>query len=227
MQIILQSLFHQREPETIVYTSAAAYGMQPEVHSHLHSCTNIQGGSHHCSSWRRTVTMTTVVWHKTAVYSVLCVCVWAQWGGPCSSVCNLISWRLSFLGLRLLVIHLLLLFHSTCREPHLILLYLSFSNLSWTAHIPPTRFISSPAAPSPSHPLLCHPSLYVVWKLPVSFICTFHGRAVLFKFRNLFIISGLCFWCLIKRLRYANSQLIPLISVCLGNLGAKPSKCAA
>lgn len=150
--------------------------------------------------------------------------LWDHWGGQCSSFCNLISWQLSFLRLRLLVIRLLPLSGSTSYEPQLILLYLSFSNLSvraWTAHIAPTWFISSPAAPSPSHPLLCHPSLHAVWKLPVSFLCSYHGRAILLKLLNLFIISGLCFWCLIKRLRYANSQLIPLISVCFGNLGAR------
>lgn len=149
--------------------------------------------------------------------------LWDHWGGQRSSFCYLIFWQLSFLRLRLLVIRLLSLSGSTCYEPQLILLYLSFSNSSvraWTAHIPPTWFISSPAAPSPSHPLLCHPSSDAVWKLPVSFFCNFHGHAILLKLLNVFIISGLCFFCLIKRLRYANSQLIPLISVCFGNLGA-------
>lgn len=44
MQIILQSLLHRGEPETILYTSAVAYGVQPEAtHTRIPARTSEEG----------------------------------------------------------------------------------------------------------------------------------------------------------------------------------------
>lgn len=139
---------------------------------------------------------------------------------------------LTKLPLLMLIIHRSLSYF-TCYEPQLLPLSQFLQIISWCAGSPQAllRLISSPAAPSLFHPLplLCHPSLY---------LCTFVLpllRAYFFANLNFFTVATpssspltLSLPCvfvsfaslLMRRFRFANLLLIPLISVFLSNLRA-------